>query len=437
MMTTLSKQADWDKLLRYISQKKITPIIGKEMYKFSDAGQLKPIDSYLAAQIFQNYDITDYTPTSLAGAVNYLIYNKKIESRPIREDLDSMVSDLKFDFPLLTQLLSIEDFNYYINTTVYDVLLKKKIKEIKNQTNNDINFSLQQEFFDSEKINSLTEPFVFNVFGSLTNTIDPALSENDMLEYANAFKEKMREKINIINALQSRHLLFIGCNFPDWMTRFILRLLTNEKFDIWGKERSIYIVNDNSEYRQKQFEMLQNYNVTTFEGGTEDFINELSRQWKEKNPKEKNLNTVESKRIFLSYTRKDTSAVENLKKGLEQIGNIKCWYDKRELKPGDDWEKEIIVNIREADLFIPLISTSSLEHEDGYVQKEWYQGRIEWKFRGDRERKYLIPVVIDESNLYSEKIASQFDSKLNIVKIPQGNPDGDFLNQIKEILNIN
>lgn len=432
MMTTLSKQADWDRLLRYISQKKITPIIGKEMYKFSDAGQLKPIDSYLAAQILQNYDITDYTPTSLADAVNYLLYKKDMQVLRIREDLESLVNDIKFDLPLINQLLSIEDFNYYINTTVYYTLLEKKIEEIRKQSFRAIDFSINQNFDDSKNLDPLTEPFVFNVFGSLINTIDPALSENDMLEYANSFKEKMTGADNIINALKNRNLLFIGCTFPDWMTRFILRLLTNEKFDQWGEKRTITIVNDNSEYRQKQYDLLQNYTVTTFDGGTDDFINELTRQWKQKNP-----TTAKNKRIFLSYTRADTSAVENLKKGLEQIGNIKCWYDKRELKPGDDWEKEIIVNIKEADLFIPLISTSSLEHEDGYVQKEWYQGRIEWKFRGDKEKKYLIPVVIDESKLYSDKISSYFDSKINIVKIPQGNPDGEFINQIKEILNIN
>ena len=120
------------------------------------------------------------------------------------------------------------------------------------------------------------------------------------------------------------------------------------------------------------------------------------------------------------------------------MGNITCWYDKRELEPGDDWREKIVVNIRKADLFMPLISMNSLEHEDGYVQKEWMQGINEWIFRNaDKQAgKYLVPVVIDDSKLYNDNIAKHFDSKINIAKVPQGNPDQEFLNDIKKILNL-
>jgi hypothetical protein len=130
------------------------------------------------------------------------------------------------------------------------------------------------------------------------------------------------------------------------------------------------------------------------------------------------------------------AAVESMKKGIEQIGNVTCWYDNRELEPGDDWREKIVVNIRKADLFMPLISTNSLEHEDGYVQKEWSQGTNEWIFRNaDKKATNLIPLSLMIPKP-SEKISKHFDSKINFTKVPQGNPNAEFIEDIKKILNL-
>jgi len=217
------------------------------------------------------------------------------------------------------------------------------------------------------------------------------------------------------------------------MVRFALRLLSNEPLHEWGSKRTIIIVNDPSTLREEQNNFFKNYDVVTYEGSTSEFVHELSNQWKKRNP-----NAGKTKSIFLSYTRADMEAVESMKKGIEQIGNVTCWYDKRELEPGDDWREKIVVNIRKADLFMPLISVNSLEHEDGYVQKEWSQGTNEWIFRNADKKadKYLIPVIIDDSKAYGEKISKHFDSKINFTKVPQGNPNTEFLEDIKKILNL-
>jgi hypothetical protein len=217
------------------------------------------------------------------------------------------------------------------------------------------------------------------------------------------------------------------------MVRFALRLLSNEPLHEWGTKRTIIVVNDPSDLRQEQNNFLKNYDVITYAGSTTEFVHELNEQWKKRNPVD-----GKPRSIFLSYTRADMPAVENMKKSIEQLGNITCWYDNRELKPGDNWLEKIVVNIRRADLFMPLISQNSLEHEDGYVQKEWMQGTNEWIFRNADKKadKYLIPVVIDDSKLYNDKIQKHFDSKINIAKVPGGNPDPEFLNEIKKILDL-
>ena len=433
MNKVFSDQFDWDELLDFIAEKKLTPIIGKEMYTFRDTEKLVPLDTYLSKKLLELHKISDYNADSLSQAVNYLEIEKEIKSMDIIRKLKSIVKDINFELPVINQLLSITDLNYFINTTVYNTVLENKILEIRKQKANSINFSINEPFPDCPDVEKLVEPFVFNVFGSLLNTVDPALSEEDMLEYTGFFKEKMSGATNIVSSLKNKNLLFLGCTFPDWIVRFALRLISNEPLHEWGTKRTIIVINDPSDLRKEQNEFLKYYDVITYEGTTGEFVNELSEQWKKRNP-----TTGKSKSIFLSYTRADLSAVESMKKGIEKIGNITCWYDKRELEPGDDWREKIVVNIRKADLFIPLISANSLEHEDGYVQKEWSQGTNEWIFRNADKKadKYLIPVVIDDSKLYSDKISKHFDSKINIAKVPEGNPDVEFLEDLKKILNL-
>lgn len=432
MNKTLSEQSDWDELLDFISDKQLTPIIGKEMYKFKENSLLIPIDEYLSKQILDAYKVTGQPALSLTKAVNFLANENKIKMMDIVRKLKSIVKGINFEFPLLTEFLGISDLNYFINTAVYNNVLENNLAEVRKQNPTSINFSINEPFSDSNDLERLQEPFVFNVFGSLLNTVDPALSEEDMLEYTGYFKEKMKNATNLINALKNKNLLFLGCTFPDWMVRFILRLLSNEPMHDWGARRTIIVVNDPSDLRNIQYDFLKNYDVVTYEGNTEDFVNELSKQWKQKNPL-----SIKNKMVFLSYTIKDKEAVENLKKAIEGISHVTCWYDNREIIAGDDFKTEIAKNIKSADLFIPLISANSLMHKDGYVQLEWFTADNVNTFRkiDGKTEKYLMPVVIDETNPYDTNVPKYF-SELSIGKVPLGNPGQEFINQLRETLNL-
>ena len=432
MNKNLSEQSDWDELLDFITDRQLTPILGKEMYKFKQDDLLIPVDEYLSQQILGQNHISDQQELTLTQAVNYLVNEKKVKTMDIIRKLKLMLREIDFEFPLLTQFLSITDLKYYVNTAVYNNVLENNLSAIRKQTATSINFSINEPFSDADDLDKLKAPFVFNVFGSLLNTVDPALSEEDMLEYTGYFKERIKNATNIINALKNKNLLFLGCAFPDWMVRFILRLLSNEPMHDWGSKRTVIVVNDMSEVRKKQYEFLKNYDVVTYEGNTKDFVEELTTRWKQKNP-----SSVKNKMVFLSYTVKDKEAVENLKKAIEGINNVTCWYDNREIVPGDDFKTEIAKNIKSADLFIPLISANSLLHKDGYVQLEWFTADNVNTFRkiDGNTGKYLMPVVIDDTNPYDSNVPKYF-SELSIGKVPAGNPGQEFINQIRETLNL-
>lgn len=432
MNDILSEQEDWDELFELITDKQLTPIIGKEIYIFRDGENLALLDEYLSAQLLSSFKVTDQPGMSLTQAINYLINEQKVKPGNLIRSLKSMTRDVNHEFPLLTDFLSIKELNYFLNTEVYYNVLENNLRAITNEPVESINWS-DKGFKDCDPLKGLSAPLIFNVFGSL-DSVDLALSEEELLEFTGNFYEKLKSTPNTLEAL-NKNLLFIGCSFPEWMVRFILRLLSNQPLHEWGSDnskRQIIIINNDNEFHAKQNEFLKNLEVVTFNGSTSDFVTEMAKRWSEKNP-----NKIRRKKIFLSYTSADRAAAENLKKAIEEKSDLTCWYDQRELAPGNEFDTLIAKSIRDAVLFIPLISANSLAHKDGYVQKEWDTAHTLTTYRkidnipGD----FIIPVVIDDTSVTDDGIKTFFPG-LSAGLVPQGNPGDEFISNLKKTLNI-
>jgi TIR domain/SIR2-like domain len=432
MNNTFSTDDDWDELFGLITKKQLTPILGKEIYKFRDGGKLILLDDFLSQQILASYNIKDQPSLTLIQAINYLVNEQKVRSGTLCNKLLALTANIKNDFPLLTDLLSIKGQNYFLNTEIYYNVLENILHNITNETVQSINWS-DKGFTDCGSLEGLNSPLIFNIFGSL-NSVALALSEEQLLEFTGNYYEKIRSTPNIQLAL-NKNLLFIGCSFPEWMVRFILRLLSNQPLHEWGSDssnRQIIIINDDNEFRARQNAFLKNLDVVTYPGTTEDFVTELSKRWNEKNP-----NKIRRKKIFLSYTGTDRPAVETFKKAIEESCDLACWYDQREIAPGNLFDTLIAQNLRDSILFIPLISENSLAHKDGYVQKEWDMADTLNTYRkidnvpGD----FIIPVVIDNTSLTDVRIKTFFPL-LSLGVAPQGNPGNEFINNLKKTLNL-
>jgi len=424
---------DWNELTSDISEGNLIPIIGNEMYKFKVDDKLMALDDYLSDKLLLENNITSESNLTLAEAINYVGQENKLPIRSINKRLKELVDEIDFDFPLLSDFLEINPLNFYLNTTVYNNILENKIGQLRKEPLTSSNFSIRSKFPDCENIEHLKEPFVFNVFGSFKSA-DPALSEEEMLEFTASFRERMNDNaLNILDALKNKSLLFLGCSHPDWLIRFFLRMLSNERMNDWLNRRSqIIIVNDQSNDREKQYSFLNNYNAVTYEGNTHEFVQELMSKWRKKNPV-----MQKPKMIFLSYTQKDVTAAEKLKHALGTIHNVTCWYDKDKLFSGDNFELTIIDNIRKADLFIPLLSENSLTQQDKYVLEEWSKADAVNKFRelDGRKDRYLMPIVIDNADL-NNSIVKRYYPQLSIEKVPEGNPNPDFIDRLKNNLQL-
>ena len=99
--------------------------------------------------------------------------------------------------------------------------------------------------------------------------------------------------------------------------------------------------------------------------------------------------------VFLSYASQDAEAAQQICEALRAAG-IEVWFDQSELRGGDAWDQSIRKQIKTCALFLPVISRSTHDRDEGYF-------RLEWKLAVDRchlmatDRAFLLPVVIDDT----------------------------------------
>ncbi|MBS0373263.1 MAG: toll/interleukin-1 receptor domain-containing protein [Proteobacteria bacterium] len=77
----------------------------------------------------------------------------------------------------------------------------------------------------------------------------------------------------------------------------------------------------------------------------------------------------ESRAVFLSYASEDSEAAARLAQALKAAG-IEVWFDQRELRGGDAWNKRIRHEIHDCVPFIPIVSHHTQERLGGYFRHE-------------------------------------------------------------------
>jgi hypothetical protein len=141
--------------------------------------------------------------------------------------------------------------------------------------------------------------------------------------------------------------------------------------------------------------------------------------------------TEPSKAVFLSYASQDAGAARRICDAL-RVAGIEVWFDQRELRGGDAWDRRIRAQIQDCTLFIPIISARSQERLEGYFRREW-------KLAADRthdmaeEKVFLVPVVIDETLERTASVPDRFRD-LQWSRLPGGEPTTAFVEHVSRLL---
>jgi WD40 repeat protein len=119
--------------------------------------------------------------------------------------------------------------------------------------------------------------------------------------------------------------------------------------------------------------------------------------------------------IFISYSRKDSTAARKLMQEFETI-NLDVWVDWEDIPPAVDWLDQILLGIEQADAFIFLVSPDSAASEVCKVEVEHARKnhkRIIPVLVRDVEPKNVVPTIRDLNWIY---LREQDDFKTGLEK---------------------
>ena len=114
-----------------------------------------------------------------------------------------------------------------------------------------------------------------------------------------------------------------------------------------------------------------------------------------------------AKAVFLSYASQDAAAARRICETLRASG-VGVWFDQEGgLEHGDEWDAKIRRQIKECELFLPVISAHTQARHEGYF-------RIEWDLAAERAQgfahsvPFILPIVIDDTSEANALVPERF-----------------------------
>ena len=289
-----------------------------------------------------------------------------------------------------------------------------------------------------------TDTTVVRLFGQAASTPQYAVHDEDLLEWVHALLSDSGSLPGwVAYALKHQPLLFLGCDMPDWLGRFLLRLSSTTRISLERKQFFFVGPSPMAEPRLSSFvaTYCRRTQVQQLQIEPGEFITELHRRWRAQTPARTHSNPVDvavpgpasgTPTIFISYLREDIDRARRLHDFITELGGD-VWLDERRLWPGDSWEDEVLRAIRKrVRLFVPIISSNTEYEDEGYVFREWREA-VQRSYAIPR-RRFIIPVVVDDQqddpSMYRQ-VPDEF-RRYNFGYAPTGEPDANLQSMLVE-----
>jgi hypothetical protein len=420
----------WDDLLAFIEEGRVIPVVGPELCRVRVDGREVSLYRALAERLLLKYGLRAVDASGAgAPADDEVVVREHFELndavcaltlrmpglkvsdlyRPINDLLRSLVGPQP-DIPqALRELARITDFHLFVSTT-FDDLLARAIDIERSRTGGATEHLPYAPNLPGEQKRDLPEvrPTNFNAVFYMLGRASPspyfAIDDEDVLEYVyNLQVEQGRRPERMFAELRRCHLLLIGCTFADWLSRIFIRLAND--FRLSGdRPKKEFLVGDEVAHDKGLTLFLERFshNTRVYPGEARQFISELTSRWLERHPQTSVAGVAEpptrstppgAVEIFLSYSHADIAAARTLCEELTLIGASVVWFDKTELRPGNEWDRVIKAALKRCTLFLPLISANTEALTDGYFHGEWHAAEERAKLIIGRP--FIIPVVLD------------------------------------------
>jgi len=449
----------WESLMGKIREGSVVPIIGTRLLVGAD-GQ-SSLQSQIAARLMRDCckdagEVSLPPFRELNEAVSQLKL-KKIDEKDI--DLyervflaiTAVTGAKDFTIPVpIRQLAEIADFRLFVTLTPDDLLVRSLREHY------GVNEIVHVPSQKSDKREDLArgwekkkgEVNVLYLFGKARREAMFAIHDEDVLEYAHNIIARP-EAVPIFRAeLRQRNLLLIGCNVPDWLGRFFLRLTNEKRLSETDKRRWVI---DPLQPQENLTCFLESYSRNTkilSETSPTQFVCELHRRWMAEHggvgqEAAQTAHEAAPRRtmFFISYSRKtDLPFAERLYQSLLGLGvaDSEVWFDRKTLEPGQDFQRGILDGIHSCRYFLPLLSRATNQRDKAFVFTEWDEATECRKAVNSGD--FIFPVIVDADfapECYTgNKSVWQWQNNLSLdfAHAPEGQPDDRLKKKLKELV---
>jgi hypothetical protein len=420
----------WDELLAYIEAHSVIPVIGPDLVVVEYQGRREPYYQLLARELAARLKLGDpgSSPT-LEQLVGAYLRTPGSRRQSVYRELGDIAAKLTVDIPApLLQLAAIRDLNLYVSFCT-DNLLARAI----NTTRFGGRSETRELSFNPSEASDLPDgsrdaPLVYGLFGRMSVLPKYVVAEEDQLEWVAALQIPEKRPERLFDELGRNNLLFLGCRFPDWLTRFLLRTAKNSKL---SAERgfSEYLVDIDATSDSPLVAFLTGFSRETqiLPFDPLDFVAELAQRWQErqggdgaaKAPEPAPMpETMPPGSLFISYASEDRPAALRLAASLQAAG-LPVWLDRQQLDWGTDYTARIRLAIQQCALFVPVLSRTA-EQRTGFFRKEWsWASERNLDFTGS-SLAFLCPLVIDDTPVFTSNEIPQSFKSVHIETAPDG-----------------
>jgi hypothetical protein len=103
---------------------------------------------------------------------------------------------------------------------------------------------------------------------------------------------------------------------------------------------------------------------------------------------------MKSPRVFISYSRQDLRFARCMVCAIKEAGG-NPWLDLEQIKPGQQWPDETLIQLRNSDYVILILSQQSV-HGKGFVRKEFIEAIEE---AGRRKSDFIFTFKTDDCEI--------------------------------------
>jgi hypothetical protein len=452
-MLDRSVEAFLDDLLEFVEDGKVVPIIGEELLRVEQDGEGIPLYNYIAAKLAERLEI----PASVLPAepsLNQVVCHYVQaggEPEEIYPKIRPILNQARFEPPeALLELARIDRFKLFVVLT-FDSLLAAAIDQIRiddDKPTLELAYSPKNVQDLPGPTEELDRSVVYHLFGKLSSKPDYVVTDEDMLEFLHHMQSKKTAE-HLFDALRDNHLLFIGCTFPDWLARFLLRIAKSRQLSQRRDEMELLVgslANRDSDLVLFLRHFSPRTKIASCSPG--EFVGELAARYTHRAARRAassaNVSGGSALRetgnagmspgaVFISYAHEDQAAARRLRDFLEDEAGIDVWLDSRQLELGDDWDQRIRRNIKNCSYFMPLISAAATWRDEGYFRREWaLAAERALDFTGSLV-PFIVPVALDATDEHADGVHERFSS-VQWTRLPDGAGNEEFRRRMVKLV---